>query len=77
MPVLVPTRERALQIGEVFTSIARHTKVKVFKRQRISGKKRGSFQYYITQSAKVPKYFEEKHIYTVVIYGAMGSLYIL
>jgi ATP-dependent RNA helicase RhlE len=28
--VLVPTRELALQIGEVFSSIARHTKVSVF-----------------------------------------------
>lgn len=28
--VMVPTRELALQIGEVFKSIARHTKVKVF-----------------------------------------------
>ena len=28
--VMVPTRELAMQIGEVFTSIARHTKVKTF-----------------------------------------------
>jgi len=28
--VMVPTRELALQIGDVFTSISRHTKVRTF-----------------------------------------------